>query len=80
NEDKDIAGRFAVLMWVVWNNRNSRVWSDMKETGHGLGVKAQHLWTEWKTVQHNQQNRRLGEQQQHELQWQKPSFGWHNAM
>ncbi|MCI05516.1 cytochrome P450 [Trifolium medium] len=79
HEDTDIAGRFAVLLWALWSNRNSSVWTEKKETGRAVGVKAQHLWTEWKIVQQNQHNHRLGEQQQQELMWQKPSFGWYKC-
>jgi hypothetical protein len=43
-EDKAKAGRFAVLVWVLWNNRNDWVWNNEKEAEWQLGVKALCLW------------------------------------
>ncbi|MCI26617.1 putative reverse transcriptase, partial [Trifolium medium] len=44
-ENKETTGTFAMLLWVLWNDRNNRVWNDMNEPGTSLGVKARHLWT-----------------------------------
>ncbi|PNX91616.1 hypothetical protein L195_g047747, partial [Trifolium pratense] len=38
-ESRDIAGRCAMLLWTVWNNRNNSVWNAAKETGRCLGAK-----------------------------------------
>ncbi|PNY02144.1 hypothetical protein L195_g025449 [Trifolium pratense] len=43
--------KFAMLVWMLWNNRNNFAWNQSKETGQQLGVKAQWLWNEWNTVQ-----------------------------
>ncbi|MCI31196.1 putative ribonuclease H protein, partial [Trifolium medium] len=47
NEDSNTAGQFAMLAWVLWNNRNNKVWNDTSEPGSSLGVKANHMWEEW---------------------------------
>ncbi|PNX89307.1 ribonuclease H, partial [Trifolium pratense] len=31
--DEDTAGLFAMLVWVLWNNRNNKVWNDEHEPG-----------------------------------------------
>jgi hypothetical protein len=38
-------------VWVLWNNRNNKVWNDMADTGRSLGFKARHLWEEWAAIQ-----------------------------
>ncbi|CAJ2642321.1 unnamed protein product [Trifolium pratense] len=73
--DEDTAGLFAMLVWVLWNNRNNKVWNDEHEPGSRLGLKARQLWEEWALVQRMKQGRQT-EQQQHQLRWQKPSTGW----
>ncbi|GAU39459.1 hypothetical protein TSUD_158900 [Trifolium subterraneum] len=78
-EDKEVAGRFAMLIWVIWNNRNSGVWSNAKEPGQCLGVKAKHLWMEWHAVQQHQLNTTWAEQQHQQLQWKKPPIGWYKC-
>ncbi|KAK2453957.1 hypothetical protein QL285_001570 [Trifolium repens] len=40
-----------MLMWVFWNNRNSHVWHEKDDPGRMLGMKAQHMWSEWVSVQ-----------------------------
>jgi hypothetical protein len=49
--DKNAAGLFATLVWVLWNNRNNSIWNNIKEQGRNLGYKAKHLWEEWHSVQ-----------------------------
>jgi hypothetical protein len=34
-EDQDTAGAFGVLMWALWNKRNSSIWNESKEPGRG---------------------------------------------
>ncbi|MCI78120.1 hypothetical protein A2U01_0099390, partial [Trifolium medium] len=67
----------AMLMWVLWNNRNDNVWNDVKESGQSLGVKALRLWSDWRAVQDIQCRRAqpgMQQQQQQITQWQKPQF------
>ncbi|PNY09422.1 hypothetical protein L195_g005974 [Trifolium pratense] len=55
NEDKDVAGQFAVLVWLFRSNRNNKVWNGEHEEGRGLGIKGHQLWTDWKIGQNCQQ-------------------------
>jgi hypothetical protein len=43
--------RVAMLVWVLWNNRNNWVWNQAKEHGQHLGNKAVCMWNEWNEVQ-----------------------------
>jgi ribonuclease HI len=76
NEDRATAGRFAVLMWTLWKNRNDKVWNDVKEAGRSLGFKAMHNWQEWIAVQQQQSTIM---QQQHTVVWQKPPIDWYKC-
>ncbi|XP_045789331.1 uncharacterized protein LOC123884302 [Trifolium pratense] len=49
--DKELAGLFAMLVWVLWNNRNNVVWNELQDNGRNLGFKARHMWEEWISVQ-----------------------------
>jgi hypothetical protein len=41
-----------MLVWVLWNKINNRVWNNMKEQpGQQLGIKAIRMWEEWAAVQ-----------------------------
>jgi hypothetical protein len=44
----------AVLLWMIWNNRNNKVWCAEHETGHGLGNKARQYLLDWKASQNFQ--------------------------
>ncbi|PNX62487.1 hypothetical protein L195_g061169, partial [Trifolium pratense] len=86
--DKQAAGIFATLAWVLWNNRNCEVWNDSHESGRTLGFKARHMWEDWLTVQqlqhdteaaNTQHDRRNNTQQQQALRWQKPAVGWYKC-
>jgi ribonuclease HI len=77
--DKEKAGIFATVMWVLWNNRNNKVWNDVAESGISLGFKALQTWEEWFMVQNMQHGRQNTTQQQPNIVWQKPSFGWYKC-
>jgi hypothetical protein len=47
DDDKERAGVFATMVWVLWNNRNNKVWNDITEPGRNLGFKATQIWEEW---------------------------------
>jgi ribonuclease HI len=79
NESKEVAGLFAMLVWVIWQNRNSKVWNEMHEIGRNLGQKACVLWEEWRDVQLLQQEPRMNEQQQHTHRWERPLQGWYKC-
>jgi hypothetical protein len=79
-EDKNMAGRFALLVWTLWNNRNAMVWNNTKDTGRNLGIKSRHLWEDWNVVQNRQQliTSRISHQQGQQS-WQKPPIGWYKC-
>jgi ribonuclease HI len=72
--DKSDAGKAALLIWVLWKNRNNWVWNQEKEHGQQLGYKALSLWLEWKSVQRVYGHDEQQVQQQH-LCWQPPPRG-----
>ncbi|PNX55124.1 hypothetical protein L195_g048750 [Trifolium pratense] len=78
-EDRDTAGLLAVLLWVLWNNRNNCVWNGIRDEGRCLGFKARQVWEEWNVVQHHQQDSSRHAQQIQQVQWQKPSYGWYKC-
>jgi ribonuclease HI len=74
-EDREKAGLFAVMAWVLWSNRNSKVWEELSEPGRTLGYKTRQLWDDWAAVQQLQQGvTRPGQQQP--SRWEKPMIGW----
>ncbi|PNX56702.1 hypothetical protein L195_g058337, partial [Trifolium pratense] len=77
-EDQDTAGAFALLVWVLWNNRNNSVWNNSKEPVRSLGFKSRQLWSEWYALQQVQQNQHIDTQQQ-TISWQKPPVNWYKC-
>ncbi|PNX55372.1 hypothetical protein L195_g049000 [Trifolium pratense] len=75
--DNFIAGKVAMLIWVLWNNRNNWVWNNTKESGQQLGYKAKCLWNEWNEVQNVRGSTR--ERQQQVQHWQKPQQQWYKC-
>jgi hypothetical protein len=75
-DDKKAAGLFATVAWVLWNNRNNRVWNDAEEPGRNLGFKATHMWESWHAAQHLQVRNQHAEQQQQQGSWRVPTHGW----
>jgi ribonuclease HI len=72
--DRDDAGKVAVLLWILWQNRNNSVWNQDKEHGQHLGYKALLTWHEWKAVQ-CVYNSGMQQVQQQQLSWQPPPSG-----
>jgi hypothetical protein len=68
-----------MVVWVLWNNRNNKVWNDMADTGRSLGVKVRHLWEEWTVVQQLQHTPVNSSQVQQVLRWQRPSQEWYKC-
>jgi ribonuclease HI len=80
NENKDVAGKAATLLWFMGQNRNNLVWNDNNSSAQQIGVQAAQFWQQWALI-----NGRLDEQQQHiyqqttvsrEEQWQPPPIGY----
>jgi ribonuclease HI len=74
--DVNTAGLFAVMVSVIWENRNNMVWNEAREQGRMLGYKAKQLWEDWNYVQQIQQGTTNISQQQQINTWVKPSLGW----
>jgi ribonuclease HI len=79
SSDKNAAGQFATLVWVLWSNRNNSIWNETKEQGMALGYKAKHIWEEWFTAQQVQHGQHTPAQPVSALQWQKPPEGWYKC-
>ncbi|KAK2450022.1 hypothetical protein QL285_009162 [Trifolium repens] len=77
--DKDTAGVFVVLLWVLWSNRNNKVWNEVTEPGRLLGLKARHYWDEWNFVHTVQLGMINPKQQQQFVRWEKPLSGWYKC-
>jgi ribonuclease HI len=75
-EDTDTTGLFAMMVWVLWHNRNNKVWNDTSELGRALGVKTRHLWEEWSAVHQVQNQHNSALQQHHNVRWEKPEQEW----
>ncbi|KAK2383934.1 hypothetical protein QL285_071338 [Trifolium repens] len=71
NASRSDAGKAAMLIWILWSNRNNCVWNHEKETGQQLGYRSLCLWFEWSIVQREY----YGDVQQvpqQQLIWQPP--------
>ncbi|CAJ2667453.1 unnamed protein product [Trifolium pratense] len=75
-ESKDVAGRVAMTIWLIWNNRNQWIWNHEKRNALQLGVQASHMWNEWYEIQNFSSSRGGEEQVQQQLQWVPPRQGW----
>ncbi|GAU30587.1 hypothetical protein TSUD_392780 [Trifolium subterraneum] len=76
NESKEIAGRVAVLIWGIWNNRNQWLWNDERKDVTQLGAQAMHLWNEWYRAQRFNNSTATDEQFQQQNPWSPPRHGW----
>ncbi|MCH93689.1 hypothetical protein A2U01_0014641 [Trifolium medium] len=45
------AGKAAVLLWNLWQNRNNCVWNNNKLSARQIGMKAGQMWDDWAMVQ-----------------------------
>jgi ribonuclease HI len=72
--DRKDAGKAAMLIWILWNNRNNWLWNQEKEQWQQLGFKALCFWHEWDAVQrvYSSGNQQV---QQHQIEWQPPPRG-----
>jgi hypothetical protein len=51
SENSTTAGRAAVLIWNLWQNRNDQVWNNTKLSARQVGLKAAKMWEDWAIVQ-----------------------------
>ncbi|GAU27143.1 hypothetical protein TSUD_104520 [Trifolium subterraneum] len=78
NSDRKEAGKAAMLIWMLWKNRNNCVWNHEKEQGQELGIKALSYWHEWEAVQNTYSSGRNQVQKQL-LSWKTPPQGKHKC-
>jgi ribonuclease HI len=89
HESKQIAGKMAMLLWSIWQNRNNMVWNNNKLNARQIGMQAAQAWNEWALVrgllddeqqQHAMQQQTAPVAQQiaapHVYQWQPPFPGY----
>ncbi|PNX91273.1 hypothetical protein L195_g047403, partial [Trifolium pratense] len=76
NEEKEVAGRFAVMVWMLWNNRNNWIWNNEKSDVAQLGLQAFHFWTDWYAAQNIQPGIANVNQVMQQQTWQPPREGW----
>ncbi|XP_058746458.1 uncharacterized protein LOC131619373 [Vicia villosa] len=53
-EDRKVVGRFAMMVEILWHNRNEFIWNNEKEEASRLGWLAFHKWQEWWLAQNSQ--------------------------
>ncbi|XP_058746446.1 uncharacterized protein LOC131619358 [Vicia villosa] len=46
-EDRRVAGRFAVMLEVLWRSRNNVVWQDDRQDAIRIGLQAYYNWYDW---------------------------------
>ena len=71
-EDNKVAGRFAVMLELLWNNRNDFIWRQEREEANKLGLCAFHRWNDWFQAQ-NTNNDIVSSP--HVLDWKTPTNG-----
>jgi hypothetical protein len=81
NEAKQVAGKVAVMLWCIWQNRNNFVWNNNKMSAQQIGMQADHMWHEWAMAQglldEQQQEVQLLQVDSLELQqWQPPPLSY----
>ncbi|XP_058784473.1 uncharacterized protein LOC131659278 [Vicia villosa] len=73
SEDRMVAGRFAVMMDVLWKNRNDFIWHNEKEEAPKLGMITFRNWHDWLTAQRTQGREN---NVQNITNWNPPAEGW----
>ncbi|XP_058754287.1 uncharacterized protein LOC131627446 [Vicia villosa] len=72
-EDRKTVGRVAVMLDVLWRNRNNKLWNNENEEAITLGLVALSNWQAWFAAQqdHNTDN-----PTQFPTRWEAPNVGW----
>ncbi|XP_058749522.1 uncharacterized protein LOC131622501 [Vicia villosa] len=70
-EDKKLARRFAVMLELIWKNRNDFIWHQEHEEASKMGLCASHRWNDWFHAQDVNGN---NAQSPHDLEWRPPSI------
>ncbi|GAU39232.1 hypothetical protein TSUD_396790 [Trifolium subterraneum] len=76
NENSDIVGRVAMLLWCIWQNRNDKLWNDNVQTPRQIGRYAFDAWNDWYSVHKLQSNSESRTIEADLVRWEKPALGW----
>ncbi|XP_058753188.1 uncharacterized protein LOC131626389 [Vicia villosa] len=73
-EDRQVAGRVIVVIWMLWNNRNNFIWNNERDGYVHLGTQAFHTWQDWFGAQEDYISNSISNQ--HQTDWNPSSNGW----
>jgi ribonuclease HI len=78
-ETNSNASKAAVLVWIIWQIRNNKVWNDGNTSAVQAGMQAAAYWQQWASVndvfQEQTQPRQQRSSSSHVMQWQQPPVG-----
>jgi ribonuclease HI len=74
-ESKEVAGRVATMIWLLWYNRNQWLWNQEKKDEIQLGAQAFHMWDDWYKAQKLNNNIPEDEPVQQQHNWIPPTHG-----
>ncbi|KAI5403896.1 hypothetical protein KIW84_051153 [Lathyrus oleraceus] len=72
-EDKKVTGRVAVMIDVIWRNRNGELWNNEHEEATKLGMVGLGKWQDGFSSQLEQESENLNH---HLTKWSAPNVGW----
>jgi hypothetical protein len=80
SENRDAAGRVALLLWQIWAARNDVIWNEAHHTSTSIGRTALDAWQQWQEV-HKQPSLSVVQHGQNRVQannsvWEKPRETW----
>jgi hypothetical protein len=71
-ETKDVARRVAVMIWIIWNNRNNWLWNHEKSGTTQMAMQAIQVWKDWYLAHGYGDSAASDVQFQQQHQWQPP--------
>ncbi|XP_058750283.1 uncharacterized protein LOC131623301 [Vicia villosa] len=71
--ERKVASRFALMMKVIWKNKNNLIWHNEKEEATKLGRIVFHNWKEWSMAQGDKESEN---NHHHITSWNPPLEGW----
>ncbi|KAK2413785.1 putative mitochondrial protein [Trifolium repens] len=78
-ETESNASKAAVLVWIIWQIRNNKVWNDGNISAAQAGMQAAAYWQQWASVnevfQEHNQPRQQRSSSSYAVQWQQPPVG-----
>ncbi|GAU16801.1 hypothetical protein TSUD_200440 [Trifolium subterraneum] len=79
-ESRQTAGKMAVLIGSMWQNRNNYVWNESKLSAQQVGIQAAQLWHDWAMIHGCLDDEQTQQQQQTTVQtaikWKQPPPGY----